>query len=281
MQHRRRRRATTRLLAAIGFGAVGLLAGAGSALAVTYPDVPQDHRFADAIYSLSEQGVVSGFENGTFGPDALVSRGQFAKILVGGVGAHTDSPDYPTPGSDPTFPDATPQNSVFFDFIEEAGWQDIVKGYQDGTFRPAQAITRAQLCLMVVRAGGDSLAPVTSQPPFTDVAGLGQEEREAIAVAYANGIIVGKTATTFAPDAGATRGHAAQMTFRMIEKLAVPMPALPPDKPKVDHSFLTSYEGPETCEGCHPGSMDEVSSSLHFLMDEEDVPGHQGMEGRY
>jgi hypothetical protein len=278
---RRRTGGGKRLLATVALASAGLLAAAGAALAASYPDVPQDHRFATAIDSLSDRGIVGGFQDGTFGPDRPVNRGQFAKIIVGAVGAHTASADYPTKGDRPSFPDATPAGTSLFDFIEEAAWQEIVRGYPDGSFKPGQQITRAQLCLMVVRAAGDALAPSTTPPPFTDLGGLTQEAKDAIAVAYANGIVSGKTATTFEPFAGATRGHAAQMTHKLIRKLAVEKPAVLEPKPKVDHSFLTSYEGPQTCEVCHPGTMDEVAGSLHYLMDEEDVPGHQGMEGRY
>src|SRR3990172_2049594 len=107
MSHRRRDWEGLRLLAIVCLALTGLLAAAGGALAATYPDVPQDHRFATAIYSLADQGIVSGFQDGSFGPDSPVNRGQFAKIVVGGVGAHTPSPDYPTPAAEATFPDVS------------------------------------------------------------------------------------------------------------------------------------------------------------------------------
>jgi hypothetical protein len=271
-----------RLVAAGVLAMAGLLAGAGGALAAGYPDVGEDHRFAEAIAGLSQRAIVGGFADGTFGPDRPVNRGQFAKIMVGVVGAHTASADYPTRGHRPTFGDVTPATSTLFDHIEEAAWQGIVRGYPDGNFGPGAPLTRAQLCLMVVRAGGDALAPATGAAPFADLGGLTQEARDAIAVAYANGIVQGKTPTAFDPFGGATRGHAAQMSWRLVQKLAVDKPSVPEPQAKVDHSgLIQTYEGPQTCEGCHPGTMDEVAFSLHFTMDEEEVPGFQGMAGRY
>ncbi len=52
---------------------------------------------------------------------------------------------------------------------------------------------------------------------FTDLAGVIPEAKAAIAVCFANGIISGKTATTFDPNGTATRAHAAKMIFNLTE----------------------------------------------------------------
>ncbi|MHB0979531.1 MAG: S-layer homology domain-containing protein [Thermoleophilia bacterium] len=254
---------------------------AGSAAAVMYPDVPSDHTFATPIAELSDRGIIGGFADGTFGPDNQVLRAQFAKILVGAIGAHTASADYPTMPADATFTDVAAAGNTLFDYVEEASWQGLVNGYGDGTFGPANAISRAQLALMVVRAAGGALAPAAAPAPFADLTGLSDEATNAIAVAYANGIISGTSATSFDPGGKATRGQAAKMTWNLMQKLMAEKPTVPADTPKKDHSFLTAYEGPQTCETCHPGTMDEVAMSLHFTLEEEEVPGLQGMSGRY
>lgn len=270
-----------RFLVVTVMAALPATAFAGSAAAVTYPDVPANHTFATAIGELSDRGIIGGYADGTFGPDNQVLRAQFAKILVGAIGAHTASADYPTMPAEATFTDVAATGNTLFDFVEEASWQGLVNGYGDGTFGPANAITRAQLALMVVRAAGDTLAPAAGAPPFTDLDGLTDEAKKAIAAAYATGIISGKTATTFDPGGKATRGQAAKMTWNLMQKLMVEKPSVPEDTPKKDHSFLSAYEGAKTCETCHPGTMDEVAMSLHFTMEEEEVPGLQGMSGRY
>lgn len=281
MQRRRKGGGAARFLVVVALAVLPPAAFAGAAAAVTYPDVPAGHTFATPIAELSDRGIIGGYADGTFGPEKQVLRAQFAKILVGAIGAHTESADYPTPAAEPTFTDVAAAGNTLFDFVEEAAWQGVVNGYGDGTFGPANPITRAQLALMVVRAAGATLAPATGPAPFTDLDGLTQEAKDAIAVAYANGIVSGKTATTFDPGGTATRGQAAKMTWNLMLKLMVEKPIVPEDTPKKDHSFLTEYEGPKTCETCHPGTMDEVAMSLHFTMEEEEVPGLQGMSGRY
>ena len=129
----------------------------------------------------------------------------------------------------PSFPDLprpASQDDEFrypFDYVEEAAEAGLVKGTTTGRFNPWTEISRVQLALMIARAGAGRLEPATAADysVFTDLAGLSQEARDAIALVYHNGIITGKTATTFAPRDPATRGHAAVMTWRLMEKLGL------------------------------------------------------------
>ena len=187
-----------------------------------FSDVPATHTFFTYIQGLGTMGAVDGYADGTFRPSALLTRAQAAKILVVAFDFHDDAW---TNWSNPTFKDVprplmqTESARYPFDFVEEAFQNDVILGYADGNFRPYNRITRAQLALMIARIGGDLLAPATAQDRahFTDLAGLGVEAKEAIAVCYANGIISGKTAATFDPLGTATRGQAAKMIFNLTQ----------------------------------------------------------------
>ncbi len=187
-----------------------------------FSDVPATHTFFTYIQGLGTMGAVDGYPDGTFRPSALLTRAQAAKILVVAFDFHDDAW---TNWSNPTFKDVprplmqTESARYPFDFVEEAFQNDVILGYADGNFRPYNRITRAQLALMIARIGGDLLAPATAQDRahFTDLAGLGVEAKEAIAVCYANGIISGKTAATFDPLGTATRGQAAKMIFNLAQ----------------------------------------------------------------
>jgi len=107
-----------------------------------------------------------------------------------------------------------------FDYIEEAAGAGFVLG-ANGLFSPGNPITRVQLALVMQRAGGDKLdaPPAGYQTGFTDVPDYGQE---AVAVCKFNGILDGKTATTFDPYALATRGQASKMVSRLLDKIGEP-----------------------------------------------------------
>ena len=61
-----------------------------------FTDLPASHWADDPVQYLVSQGVVSGYADGTFHPESLVTRAQFAKVLVGAMGWTVTAPDSPT-----------------------------------------------------------------------------------------------------------------------------------------------------------------------------------------
>lgn len=182
-----------------------------------FQDVPADHRFYPEISSLVSRGVMSGYDSERFGPEDPVRRAQFAKVVMLALGEHTGVVDT----GPATFRDVPADGQPYpFDFVEEAFARGIVKGFEDGTFRPYDSITRAQLALMLVRAGGDRLTqpPADFEHPFTDVPAYAEE---AVRIAFFNELLAGKTATTFVPYAEATRGHVARMSYNLMDRLGL------------------------------------------------------------
>ena len=183
-----------------------------------FPDVPSTNIFYLAISNLAMAGVVNGYDDGLFHPNDLLTRAQFAKIIVLALGKHTDPIDN---AAAPTFTDVLYKGSDYpFDFVEEAARLGIIRGYTDGSFRPQAKVNRMQLALMLVRAGGSGLAtpPAGYALPFTDVPAYAREE---VRIARYNGLLSGKTATTFDPFGSATRGQVAKMVYGLIQALAL------------------------------------------------------------
>ena len=208
------------LFAAVVMVALGTLMGATGVLgASTFSDVPADYIFHDDIVRLADLDIIGGFPDGTFKPGDPVTRQQFAKMIVLSTDKHTDAVDNQT---DPTFSDVTPGMGVPypFDYIEEAAGAEYIFGNL-GAFNPADNITRAQLALIIVRAGGDALAtpPADYETGFTD---LPEFAADAIATAKFNGILDGKTTTTFDPYGNGTRGQVCKMLSRLLDKIGEP-----------------------------------------------------------
>ncbi|HEY5527993.1 MAG TPA: S-layer homology domain-containing protein, partial [Thermoleophilia bacterium] len=110
--------------------------------AFAFPDVGSKHRYLTAITALSDRGVISGFGDGTFGPEKLVKRQQFAKMIVLDLG-------FPVTASDIcTFkdvdPSTNPADPLYPDhYVAVAATKLLVQGYPaDNTFRPLNSITR-------------------------------------------------------------------------------------------------------------------------------------------
>lgn len=180
----------------------------GGPLPPPFSDVPSQHRFREAIEALAQAGVVGGFPDGTFRPDEPVTRGQLARMLVALLGLHT-----PEPGPPPPFRDvpATPGDPLA-DYLGEAARAGIATGFDDGTFRPYDSVTRIQLVRMVVRAALPRLSP---PPPdfsagFRDVDPADQGFTN---WAFYNDLVDGKAPGRFDPWSTATRGHAARILY--------------------------------------------------------------------
>ena len=109
-----------------------------------YSDCGPDLWCNNAISTLSNMGIIDGFQDGTFRPYAKITRAQFAKIAVGFF--ETTTRKYQGYYSD------VPENAWFTDYVEAASRVGLIQGFEDGTFRPNVNITRAQACVIVNRA---------------------------------------------------------------------------------------------------------------------------------
>ena len=191
--------------------------------ALAFTDVPVTHTYYTAITSLSDRKVVSGFDPSTFGPERIVKRMQFAKMIVLDLDFLVTTSDRctfkdvdaSTDPTDPLYPDH---------YIAVATAQGLIMGYpEDNTFRPQKSVTRRQVITMVVRAAGPALV----HPPanWTGENGLDYSDPthgENIRIAEFNGLLDGLAGLSSSWDSGApaTRGECAQVLYNLSLLLA-------------------------------------------------------------
>lgn len=101
----------------------------------TFTDVPADLWCANYIGYVQQFGLISGYEDGSFRPDAPITRAEFATIAC--------RFEELTEGTK-TFSDV-PETHWAYRFIRYAAHRGWVSGYEDGTFKPDQYITRAEV----------------------------------------------------------------------------------------------------------------------------------------
>lgn len=190
------------------------------AVAVTFSDLA-GHWARDEVELMASKFVVQGFPEGGFGPDAGVTRAQFASMLARAMGL--------TAGQGPgTFADVRP-GDWFHPEVTAALRAGIVKGFGDGTFRPNDPVTREQAAAMLVRAlstrgkAGAVLTPDEARrllAAFVDARAVSAWAVEELALAVREGIVRGQatddggTGAAVVPQAGATRAEAAVMIAR-------------------------------------------------------------------
>ena len=155
------------------------------------------------IQWLVKQGAVSGYSDGTFRPENPITRAEFSKMIV-------KSLDIPLNGST-VFRDT--KYHWARDYIAALAGLGYISGYSDGTFRPNNLITRAEMVKIVTKAGGLTLQS-GSQQSFTDISG--HWAKEYIIIASSNGIVNGYENGKFRPDICCLRADTAASLYRLV-----------------------------------------------------------------
>ena len=107
-----------------------------------YTDVASDAWYNNAVSTLSNMGIIDGYEDGTFKPNAPITRAEFTAIA-------TRFFDY-TAEYEGAFNDVT-YSDWYADCVQAAVDMGLVNGYADGGFHPTAYITRAESCAIVNR----------------------------------------------------------------------------------------------------------------------------------
>lgn len=111
-----------------------------------YTDVARDAWYNNAISTLSNLGIIDGYEDGSFRPNSPITRAEFTKIAVSFF-------EYADIEYEGTFSDVA-EGRWYTQFVAAAVEMGLIEGYPDGTFRPDASITRAEACTIVNRTLG-------------------------------------------------------------------------------------------------------------------------------
>ena len=187
---------------------------------VTYKDVKRSNPaeqfvdgvssawYHDAVNYVVEHGLMSGYSDNAFRPNAILTRAQLAQILYNQAGR-------PAAGMS-NFVDVS-ADAWYNDAVAWAVQNGVVGGYGDGTFRPNAPITREQFTVMLWRNSG---SPKSSQElhQFTDETAISDYAQEALAWAVENGIVNGYSDGRLNPKGTATRAQTAQILMNLLEQ---------------------------------------------------------------
>ncbi|MFD0672369.1 S-layer homology domain-containing protein [Cohnella sp. GCM10027633] len=172
------------------------------------------HWAKNDISLAANKQLVNGDPSGAFAPDRGVNRAEFAAMLVRALGLDA------MPAEAETFSDV-PAGTWYAASVAIASQYGIVTGMTDGTFRPTKQITRAEMAVMLSRAlklAGDTAAVTTNvEKLFGDYATIGEWAREAVARVANSGVMTGRAAGSFAPQAATTRAEAAVVLKRLLQ----------------------------------------------------------------
>lgn len=157
----------------------------------SFKDVPQNSWFASVVQYVTSNSLMNGTSTTAFSPSANMSRGMLMTVLARYAGESTEG------------------GTVWYE--KGMNWAKN-KGISDGS-APNANITREQLAAMLYRYAGepDGAADLSA---YTDAGSVSTYAEKAVQWCVKNGILTGKTSSTLAPKATATRAECAAMLQR-------------------------------------------------------------------
>lgn len=170
-----------------------------------FQDVSEKAFYYEAVQAFVGKGVVQGYPDGTFKPGQNVTRGEAAKMIA-------DTFGFQTSNARSSFNDVN-ADAWYYGSVSVLAKKGILNGYKDGSFKPNQPITRAEIAKIIVEAYETIDSEDAQSVQFSDVA-KSAWYRGFVSALAASKVTTGKTATTFAPNDFVTRGEAVTFLHR-------------------------------------------------------------------
>ena len=185
----------------------------------SYKDVDQTQWYHNAVDYVLGNDLMKGTGKTTFSPDATLTRGMVVTVLGRAAGVKTS--DY----TGTSFSDVK-AGSWYAPYVQWASKQGLVKGYEDGTFKPEQNVTREEMVTMLFRCwqseGNTWKTDVAALNAYKDSAKVSSWALPAMRWAAANGVVNGVGGGKFEPDGNVTREQIATILYRYAGLRGVP-----------------------------------------------------------
>jgi len=177
------------------------------------------HKNRTAIEYLNQNGIVQGYEDGTYKPDASINRAEFTKIIIE---ATYDSetiegclPQQMKPNWTYTFFPDVDRNAWYAKYICVAKINNIVSGYEDGLFRPENEINKAEAIKILVTSQGYTIPESVTGNTYSDVM---NDDWFApyVKAAFDANLIEDTGSAALSPGQALTRAGMSEMTYRTL-----------------------------------------------------------------
>jgi len=181
-----------------------------------FSDVAPNFWAYDAITSLANQNVIAGYPDGQFRPNKIVTRAEFAKMMVSAASLE------PKRVNTVSFADIKPSD-WYTPFIESAKY--YLNGYRNSkgetVYRPQASALREDIAIAVVKLKGydqtrfPDLSIVDAM--FSDSHTISNYAKTYVALAVENQLMSGFPDNTFKPQKALTRAEAAAILYRVFQ----------------------------------------------------------------
>ena len=180
-----------------------------------FVDVTEDKWYYDAVAYVYQQGIMVGMSETTFEPNTTVNRAQVVQMLYNLEGQ-------PQVSGDSGFSDIW-DGQWYAKAVAWASANDVVAGYEDGTFRPTRAVTReefAQILYNYAKCKGYGLSASADLGKFPDSGQVSSWAEIALGWANGNGLINGHDDGRLDPKGSTIRAQAASILMNFDKGFA-------------------------------------------------------------
>ena len=178
-----------------------------------FVDVTEDKWYYDAVAYVYQQGIMVGMSETTFEPNTTVNRAQVVQMLYNLEGQVS---------GDSGFSDIR-DGQWYAKAVAWASANDVVAGYEDGTFRPTRAVTReefAQILYNYAKCKGYGLSASADLGKFPDSGQVSSWAETALGWANGNGLINGHDDGRLDPKGSTIRAQAASILMNFDKGFA-------------------------------------------------------------
>lgn len=184
----------------------------------SFSDVLASHPNHAAIEYLQEKGILQGYPDGTFRPDTPVNRVEALKMILLGNNIQLSA------AGAQLFPD-TPATAWYASYLQTAKNLGIVRGYDDGTFKPDQTVSLVEnLKIALLSAHINTSGLTIDDSMYADI----QHQQSAWYAPYLqyaknNHLVDADSGNRINAAQGMTRGKLAELMYRMMTATATPV----------------------------------------------------------
>ena len=201
-------------------------------------------------------GYVIGYPDGTVQPEGKITRAEVATILFRLL---TDKSRKEVWASENDFSDI-PKDKWYNNAVSTLANCGVINGYLDGTFKPNNAITRAELATMAARFLKEDPSSYTGKDKFSDISDTWA--RKYINIAAESGLINGYEDGTFRPEQPITRAEAMAIVNRLLKRI-----------PNKDHMLDEMIKWPDNADTSkwYYENVQEATNSHAYTKDDNGV----------
>lgn len=168
---------------------------------------PNDTGISKVFDTEHHRAYMIGYDTGLFGPESNITRAEVAQVFYNLLLEHKNDLSV-------QFSDVTAQ-AWYYNAVAELTKSGVIRGYEDGTFRPNQAITRAEFTAIAARFAKISTDRTVD---FSDVS-VNMWYYDAVRTAVSYGWVTGYEDGTFRPEQSIARGETATIVNRMLARI--------------------------------------------------------------